>query len=224
MSYQPTTPEACYQIWLRYWLSIKGSPCRNIVNFDKIKAKPEWVHFVKSAALCNRNGGRLDFSVWVAALFNNSNNEYFDLALLHSLRGIKIYKNYVKSINDSVSPENMRICLLKSFKHAVVYCKDNSITGLYEYISHNYTIMPTILSHYNSGNVTIHMLACVPNFPNILDGFPRDVVEEFGSEIKDNYDTVRLRLLHSQDPIITKMIGNFEAIFKSGIANSDKLL
>lgn len=223
MSYRSITPEECYQSWLRYYLSTKGVKSKSITNFENAKSKPDWIHFVKSAEMCNRNGVQLDYEVLLTALFTSHENKYFDLGLLHSLRGIKIYKNYVKSVNESVSPENIRICILKSFKFCVLYCKDNGIKDLYEYTSHNSMVMPTILSHYNAGNVSIHLLACIPNFPNMLSNYPLDVVEEFGQSIKDNYDVTRIRVLNVDDPIVNRFAKNFEQIFKSGVCKADEL-
>lgn len=208
----------CYSEWHHQIQLHKGIHARRVKNFEKARAKDTWPFFEKLAHMCNKNAGSVDFKLYITSLVDHHKG-YVPPKVLPTLKSIKIYKSYIRSINLENDPEEVKKSILNSLTFVVKYIKDNNLDSLDSYLYENVNIIPTILKHYNAGSVCVHFLCCIKNFSLIISGYPDDVVNEFLPDFEEKYNTYRPRLVSSDDKNMKIIINNLEDLVKRALEN-----
>ena len=206
------TPEECYACWHREYNLYNGKYVRPIKNFEKAKSKNYWKHFVRFAMLVNRNDGNINHQVYIKALVDQYEG-YFPPEHLNTRRSLKIYRSYIKEKQKSTS--NNCICngILDSLDFILSFCVEHDIKTFNEYLQHNMYLIPSILKHLHSGSITKYFLACIPDFDEMLNSYPKDMVDEYATDIKDNYSLYRTKILHINEDTLKNIINNHEHLF-----------
>ena len=201
-----------------------------IKNWDKVKEKQDWPYVERFAMLVQKSAGQINYKVFINALFDFSNGQYFPLKLLISPKGIAIYNHYVKTINDESDPDKVKAGIIKSIKHIVKFCLKNNLKSFDDYFYKNANLYPPIILHYKAGSITKAFFVLIPNIEKKLKNFPEDIVADyFPDEVLKNFPTDRT-LYISLSSAMQKFAFNFEDIvnhyidkgWKEQEENSDK--
>lgn len=216
------TPEQLYQQFHKYTFYFKSGETqypRLVENFDNIKAKPEWNAFVQCSEMLERNAGQVNGILLIYSLAKFFNG-YFDPRYLIHPKGLKIYKTFIESVNNSQEKETIEKGVLKSISFVIDYCNNNNIKSFNQYIYDEYEILSTLLKHYNAGSITAHFVVMIPNILHILDGFPQDTVSSYMDDIRQHY--TELRALAINNSKLRYISDNLEKIINEKIINNNK--
>ena len=82
-----------------------GSYPRAIKNFDKQKAKSEWVYFERLAQMVDNNAGMINYRIYIEALAKHYRG-WFKPSILPSMKAIKIYKVHKTILNSTLQLAN----------------------------------------------------------------------------------------------------------------------
>jgi hypothetical protein len=216
MSKGPITAEMCYAEWHRVNQLSKGIRVRAMKNFEKARSKDTWMYFEKLATLCNRNAGRMDYKLYFAAM-SEQYSGYIPPNVVSTMKSLKIYKSYVRSLNLNNDPQAVTDSVLTSFKFVIEYMHSRELENLDMYLMEGCNIIPTILKHYNAGSVSIHFLCCINNFNTILASFPADVIAEYIPNFEEEYVKYRSRLMGLDDKVVQLIINNLEVLVKRAL-------
>ena len=209
--------ELTYRIY-QYYYNIKiknktGKLPHLIKNWDKIKTKEEWPYIQQFAERVLKSNGQINYKLYIQALFDFSNNQWFSPKLFTSLKGIEIYKHFIKTINDTQDPIKLWDGIINSIKFIIDFCHKNKIKTWADYFYMNCNTFPTIVLHYNSGSISKPFFVLIPNIVNkILKGFPEDIqLDFFPKEQLMSFESDKLIYMNKSDKI-RKLALNFEAI------------
>lgn len=164
-----------------------GSLPRPVKDWNKVFQKPEWPYILRFAHNVNNSGGQINYKIYIQALFDFSNNQWFTPKLFVSQKGIQIYKHYLKTINDNQDSELVRKGIVKSIKYVASFCKKHNLKDFRSYFNFNATTFPTIVIHYTAGSITKAFFTMIPYIEKRIKSFPPDIVADYFSEqdIKD---------------------------------------
>ena len=201
----------------------KGIHASKMVNFEKFNASDKVHYFERLIHMISTSGGLIDINVYLDAIVDHFDGEWFDLGILPSQRGIRIYNDYIqfKRQTQSSSVGDLSKSVFDSIGFIVKFCHDNKLKSLDEYLSHN-PHYPSVLVHYKSGSVTGPFLSLVDGFNYLLAlTYPQDIVIECKAsklryELKNmktqvlRYD--KLRTVHSKlNKIIMSLISKMDS-------------
>ena len=181
---------------------MKGFYPRSIKNFEKCLTDSNKELLTKFQNFIIKNGSMINWKLYILSLAKYYKNR-FDLKILGSLAGTKIYKQYVNFIN---SPENLtekelKEQLVNSLFFLVSYIKDENTT-LKEYFNLNSNIIPVYIKHINSGSVSKILYSCFSWDIRVKMFFntPDDIFYEFFGISKNQF----IEILEEQRKIILK--------------------
>jgi hypothetical protein len=192
------TPEEIYTYYHKATNEYRGIHVRPIKNFEKIYQSPRWKTFQACAHLINRNAGFLNYKILIDALVASYKGKV-DVSALVSLKGIKIYKNYVSALEKQSNPSYIKSTLSSSVNFVVKYCKERNITCFDDYIYDGIYLIPTFVKHYTAGSISAYFLSAIENFNIIYKGLPNDVKESYLEEFEKEYSVCRSRLLANDE-------------------------
>ena len=193
----------------------KGIYPRNIVNWEKIKKKPNWIFYERCAQMINNSAGQINHKRYIKILAEHYNT-IFDPKLLCSMKSIRIYRNNITISNLSNDIEEIYEQIKKSIKFITNYCIMNDINNVDEYILENRYTLPTLAKHYNSGDISEYFLNIIPD--GILKSvYPPDIFEDFFGKYSDNYKR-RYKIL-LKDQRIRKIMDFYPNIINKIIEN-----
>ena len=206
------TPEQIYNIYRRkIMLYTKNIYVKNVKNFDKVKTTPNWVYFEKFAKRVNDNAGNLNPEIYIDALIDFFKG-YFNLKLLIHLKGIKIYKTYLQTLNSETDMSIIYNTIKADMKFIVNYIKTLRIQSLDYYVMENKDIFPTMVRHYNAGSISDYTLSIIPDILYIFENYPQDIQQQFLRKFRNNYKLIRSDII--LDNKIKKIADNFERIIE----------
>ena len=137
-------------------------------------------------------------------------------------RSLKIYRAYIKEKEINNSSTTVKDNVFRSMKYIVNYCHENKLKNFNDYLRENMYMIPTILKHLNAGSISVHFLACIPDFDLMLKSYPNDVVQEFGKDIQENYSVYRMRIIHMDNNLLNDVINKNEQLFNTLIKRINK--
>jgi len=211
------TPEDIYREFHKHTVFYKtGIYPRTVKNFDKPKAKPEWVYFERLAQMVDNNAGMINYRIYIESLARHYNG-WFKPALLPSMKAIKIYKIHKTIMNSTTDRELIYEGIIKSIKFIGDFCKENRIKDFDSYMYHNADYFPTMLKHFTAGSITSYFLTLIPDIKLIIRNFPQDCVEEFCEEFLIDYDLCRSKAISL--PKVRKICDNLENLINKCILN-----
>ena len=128
----------------------------------------------------------------------------YDLKILGSLAGTKIYKQYVEFINspENLSESELKERILSSLTFIVNYIKDNNIKSFKDYFTKDQSIIPVYIKHINAGSVSKIFYSCFTweNRGKLFFNTPNDIFYEFFNISKSSF----IESLEQQRKIILK--------------------
>ena len=122
------TTEEIYNIYhhkIMYYT--KNIHVRKIKNFEKIKSSTDWVYFQKFTDKVNNSYGQIDPKIYIDALIDFFKGR-FNFSLLCHIKGIKIYRLYIKHLNDCKDKSIINKKIRESFQFLSEYMEENNIT------------------------------------------------------------------------------------------------
>ena len=209
-----TTPEQIYALFHKETNLVKGRAVKAVKNFDKARMKDSWKHFEYCAGFINRNAGHVDVELYIKALARHFEG-WFDPNHLGSPKSIKIYREYVDELAKHSSKEEIRMSVLKSIKFVVEYCQDRGIRDIYEYMSEDMYLIPTVLKHLNAGSISMYFIAAVPNSRDVINAYPKDCRDDYIPNFNEEYPVYRMRVLATDS--LDKVCSNMETIVEKMI-------
>ena len=189
-----------------------GKYPKAIKNWDKIMAKQDWAFIERFAMLVQKSAGQINYKLYIKALFDFSNGQYFPLKLLTSPKGIAIYNHYIKTINDESDPEKVKQGIIRSIKHIVKFCLKNNLKSFDDYFYKNANLYPPIILHYKAGSISKAFFILIPNIEKKLKNFPADIVADYFPEETIKNFAIDRALYISLSNAIQKFAFNFENI------------
>lgn len=168
---------------------MKGFYPRSIKNFEKVLTNTNKELLTKFQNFIIKNGSIINWKLYVLSLAKYYKTR-FDLKLLGSLAGTKIYKQYVNFINapENLTEKELKEQLVNSLLFLVNYIKDEN-TSLKEYFNLDSNIIPVYIKHINSGSVSKILYSCFPWETRVKMFFntPDDIFYEFFSISKNQF-------------------------------------
>lgn len=191
------TPEILYSTWHKEIFLFKGTFVRAIKDFDKVRQKPEWRHFVACADIINRNDGMIDYLLFIRSLVEFCNG-YVDPKLLSNRQSIRVYRNYIEKMELKNDIPQIKVNVENSIKFLVSYCVENKIT-LQQYFEKDKNLIPMFLKHINSGVISKCFVACLSDFYLIMANYPQDVINDFFIDYEESYKSFRSKFTCSNE-------------------------
>lgn len=163
---------------------------KKIVNFDEIKARPEWVYFEKLKDMIDRSHGMIDVKLFLEAL-SKYYEQRFDPANLIKLKSIKIYKNYVLERNHEKELKNCFPLILTSINNIVDECREKGLKTLDDYFGYGRELMPLLVKDLSNGRITYSFLIVVSNIDHVIAMYPVDIQRDHFKEFYSFYQTYK---------------------------------
>jgi hypothetical protein len=183
----------------------KGIYPKTIKNFDKIISSDSKEFLIKFQNFLKRNLSSVDWKLYIESVSKYYRRRY-DLHILGSLAGTKIYRNFinenylntVNENNDENNDENIYNQIINSIKFLNLFL-NNSKISFSEYIELNKFIIPVLLNHIYAGTISKYFYACLPsNFAfNIFSTYPDDIFYDLFKQSRDEF-TENIFKIHQQ--------------------------
>lgn len=217
------TPEEIYQEWHKQTLlNTKGIYPRSVQNFTNIKQSDKWVYFKKLADIVNNGNGVLDYKIYIKSLCSFYPEQGIHPSILINQKGFKIYRNFININNTHTDINEIKKNVLENINFIINYCKENKINKFYDYINDN-NLIPRLIMHFNSGNVSIYFLSLIDNFELIIKEYPTDVIQDFFGDLTEFFNKIKqYRLKLTQDENLRKINNNLEKIINNKLGEINK--
>ena len=138
---QDEVKELAYKIYQYYFnqkIKVKtGKPARLIKNWKKVEENEAWPYILQFADRVLKSNGQINYKLYIQALFDFSNNQWFSPTLFTSLKGIEIYKHFIRTLNQSQDPDKIWEGIISSIKFVVKFCKERGIKSWSDYFYFN---------------------------------------------------------------------------------------
>lgn len=196
MNYKIPTIEEIYNEYHREtFYASKGFYPKSIKNYDNILDNIKTELLIRFQNLIKRNFDMIDWKIYIKACAQYFKRN-FDLKVLGSLQGNKIYRTYLSYNNIKEFSDNDIINeIVSSLKFIKVFCDKNSMK-IHEYFLDRASVIPIILTHLYAGSVSAYFYAT----------FDRDRVFRIFNDI---YDDVYYHLFNcSRNEFLTNNIFN----------------
>ena len=172
----PTIEEIYQEYYRETFFATKGIYPKALKNFDKLLDSSKRELLMRFQSFIRRNNGEVDWKQYVKACAQYFKTR-FELKVLGSLNGNKIYRTYVKynSIQKDKDQDSIYLEIVNSVRFIKEFAKENCIS-LKEYFKNRDSVVPVVLKHIYSGTVSLFFYAC-------LD---RELVFKMFSDIPDD--------------------------------------
>lgn len=176
----PTIEEIYEEYHREVFFATKSIYPRRLKNFDKIIDSEKKELLTRFQSFIKRNFGSVDWKLYIKACARYYKRK-FDLKILGSLNGNKIYRMYVSysKLSDEQSTDEIYDDIINSIKFIKDFSDENSIS-VKEYFLDRSSVVPIIIKHIYAGTVSLYFYACLDfnvNF-NIFKDIPDDVFYE----------------------------------------------
>ena len=127
-----------------------------------------------------RNISSIDWKIYILAL-SKYYCRRFDLKILGSLQGNRIYRNYVNehkiSYNQRIDINEVYEEIVNSLKYISSYIQNNEMDNIQDYFEKNKYVIPLSLNNVYSGAVSLYFYAAIPEdtFYRVFYDYPDDV-------------------------------------------------
>lgn len=158
MNYRIPTIEEIYNEYHKMTMfESKGFYPKSIKNFDKILNKTKIELLTKFQNVIKRNYDLIDWKLYIQSCAKYFKGN-FDLQILGSLKGNKIYRLYVNYKNFEKTDQEIELEIINSLKFIKLFCTENKMT-ITEYFHDRNTNFPIIIKHLYSGAVSFYFYA-----------------------------------------------------------------
>lgn len=137
---------------------IYPKPIKNFQSLynDKIKMQ----YLLKFQEILKRNRALIDWKLYILSLAHVLKKRY-DLKLLGSFGGNKIYRDYIKCLNNNENVNEIYFKIIQSLQFLKEFLKENNLSFL-DYLKEDENLIPLSLKHIYSGTISIYFYACFP--------------------------------------------------------------
>lgn len=198
----PSIEEIYNEYHKQTFFIMNGVYPRSIKNFDKIlsdKKKKEFL--LRFQNMIQRNMDSINWKLYIYACASLLKNR-FDLKILGSLAGNKLYRNYINYIlTEEQQFQYIYDELIRSLKFLNFYLKENNLT-IETYLTNNIEILPLSLRHIYSGTISIYFYAAINPYKvyTWFNQYTDDSFQELFKMSKENFlnnllEAKRLELL-----------------------------
>jgi hypothetical protein len=191
------TPNEIYSLFHKETNLAKGVHVRPVKNFEHAHASKDWNYFVSCANLINRNNGHIDPYLYIKALAQYFKG-WFNPSFLTSRQSISIYKDYLLTLEQDITPQLINEEISRSIKFIVKFCLENNLSEFCDYLSHDLYLIPTILKHISAGSVSFYALACINNFSILLQSYPPDTIQDYLPNYSERVNLFRSRIIYNK--------------------------
>lgn len=208
----PTVEEIYLYYHRETMFVMKGFYPKKITNFDKCITSTNLELLKKFQLFLERNKNFINWKLYIIAL-SKYYKRRFDLKVLSSLAGVKIYRQYLDFIDNpqNLSENEIKLEILKSLKFIKEYNESNNIEfRSYFHVDEN--TIPLSLKHIYSGNVSKYFYACFPwnKLINYFFSYTNDVFQELFLMSKNEF----IELIEHKRKMILKYVSIKEIIQK----------
>ncbi len=195
-------------------LKTRGFVPRPVVNFDSIKAKPEWKWLMKTSEMVVNSNGLIDPERYIEILVD-FHKGFFPLERLCHISSLKIYRTRIDAENICVDISKISKLIGKNILFIVDFCVERDILDFNAYLYDDIELIPSMARHMSSGGVSVFLLALIPKIDNVISAYPVDVRREyFGDFLKRKESMKRMMVA---DGLLRKISDNIESIINRQI-------
>lgn len=191
MNYKVPTIEEIYNQYHRETMfAMKGFYPKSVKNFDKVLDKSKIELLTKFQNVIKKNYDMIDWKIYVKSCAQYFKRN-FDLKVLGSLQGNKIYRTYITYNNIEKTDDDILNEIVSSLSFIKNFCEENSIKVL-DYFLDRTSPLPIILKHIYSGSVSPYFYATMEQtqifriFCNIPDDIYYEIFNCSRNEFLDN--------------------------------------
>jgi hypothetical protein len=221
MNYKIPTIEEIYNEYHKMTIfESKGFYPKTIKNFDKILTESKKELLTRFQNVIKRNYELLDWKLYIQACSKYFKGN-FDLQLLGSLKGNKIYRLYVNYENFEKSEAEIESEIINSLKFIKLFCSESEIT-INKYFHDRSTNFPICIKHLYSGSVSPYFYG-IFHFSDLFKIFgdiPDDVFYELFRCSRNEFLDNNINKKHDKILSLTKL---FPVINKINISLKSKI-
>lgn len=215
------TPEEIYQEWHRQtFQNSRGIYPRTVQNFNNVQQSDKWVYFKKLADIVNNGNGIIDYKMYIKSICDAYPSQGIHPSILTNQKGFKIYRNFINICNTHTDLISIKKNILENINFIINYCKENKINRFTDYINDD-SLIPKLVMHFNSGNVSIYFLALIDNLELIIKEYPIDVVNDFFGDLNEFFNKIKqYKIQITQDNNLRQIYNNLEKIINNKLGDN----
>ena len=200
------TEKRLYNAHLAISRSIKNKPFKNKKDFSDI-VKTDKIKFLKRISTLFNKHPEIDPSLFFSAPYRlYPDVEYFGLDYFSTMRAIKAYTNYKKTIFLQ-NPDSQLESVKESLQFIANYCIQNNIY-FHQYPYQRKSDLYVWMTHYKQNKINIYSVMEFSDIFSSAKSLAEDLQKMFVSDFVDKFQTLYLNYQNSQKlkPYIQKAI------------------
>lgn len=211
----PTIEEIYNEYHRETFYAMKSFYPKSIKNFDKVITPDKKELLLKFQSFIRRSWSIIDWRLYIKACAQYFKRN-FDIKILGSLSGTKIYRSYINYNKMSLekTADEIRDDIVKSLKFITLFAKENEQT-VSQYFKDREQLLPLVLTHIYSGTVSPYFYACLRSETvfRIFGDIPDDVYFELFNCSRNDF--LQYNIGEKRDKILCKsalfdMINNID--------------
>lgn len=157
----PTIEEIYNEYHKQKFFAMNNVYPKTIKNYDRILSDPKKTEFLlKFQNMIKRNINSIDWKLYILACASLLKGR-FELKILGSLAGNKLYRNYINYIlTEEQQYQYIYDEIIRSIKFLGFYLKENNL-NMDDYIIADISTIPLVLKHIYSGTISIYFYAAI---------------------------------------------------------------
>lgn len=169
--------------------AMKGFYPRKIVNFEKCITPLNIEYLKKFQKFIERNKNIINWKLYIISI-SKYYKRRFDLRILGTLAGTKIYRQYLEFIDEptNLSEDQIKNEIISSLKFLKNYLKENEL-NFNGYLNVQNNLIPISIKHIYSGSMSKYFYACFPwnKIIKYFFSYSNDVFFEFFNISKNEF-------------------------------------
>jgi hypothetical protein len=169
--------------------AMKGFYPRKIVNFEKCLTELNIEYLKKFQKFIERNENIINWKLYIIAI-SKYYKRRFDLRILGSLGGTKIYRQYLEFIDEpnNLNEDDIKNEIIKSLIFLKEYLKENNVR-FDGYLNIQNDLIPVSIKHIYAGTISKYFYACFPwnKLVKYFFSYNNDVFYEFFNISKNEF-------------------------------------
>ena len=176
----PTIEEIYEEYYRETFFAERQIYPQRLKRFDKLLDASKTEILNRFQNFIKRNFGLVDWKLYIKACAQYFKRK-FDLNILGSLNGNKIYRSYISynKTSDDKDTASIKDDIVNTIKFIKEFAKENDIS-IKEYFLNRDDLIPIVLKHIYSGTTSLFFYACLNHDVNFLifSDVPDDVFYE----------------------------------------------
>jgi len=198
----PTIEEIYNYYHAETFHAMRGFYPKHVKNFDTLVSKSDKELLRRFQNFIKKNGYMVDWKIYIKALSLYFKRR-FELKILGSLAGAKIYRQYISfnNLNENKSEKDIYDEIINSLRFLNEYIKSNDLT-FDLYFNVDLDTIPVYLKHMYSGTISQYFYACF-DFNKLVKLFfntPDDVFYELFNLSKNEF--IEINIMKKREMIL----------------------